>query len=277
MSISNVVPLAVGNALRVFLRPAAGAILWRVLRKETDDIASESDPAARRIYEGDDTSALDSSLLVNGVTYFYRAFYWNGTAWSGSASVGAAPVASYADASTDVLSVVRDRLDYGLQVEVARGALAPESGGIAVLNAPPVFEDTRWPVVTVHLQDEASFARGIGEMIESDQFDALEGDWQGTEGWLAKVQLTICGWSQNPDERVELRKALRRIVAANLPVFDEHGIVNIDFRQQDMDSLGGEYPTNVYQSLCTFTCVAPVRVVSRGDAIADVTSTIVEG
>lgn len=277
MSITSVVPLAVGNALRVFLMPPAGAILWRLLRKETDDISGESDPAARRVYEGDDRSALDSSLLVNGETYFYRVFYWDGTAWAGAESVSAVPVASYADASTDVLSVVRDRLDYGLQVEVSRSVLSPESGGIAVLTAPPVYEDTRWPMVTVHLQDEAPFQRGIGEMIESDEFDALAGDWQGTEGWMAKVQLTIIGWSQNPDERVELRKALRRIVVANLPVFDEHGIVNIDFRQQDMEALSGEYPTNVYQSMCTFTCVAPVRVVSRGDAIADVTSTIVEG
>lgn len=277
MTITSVVPLAVGNALRVFLQPPADAILWRILRKETNDIANEADPAARRIYEGDDKSALDSQVLVNGTTYYFRAFYWNGTVWSGTTSVSAVPAASYADASTDVLSVVRDRLDYGLQVEVARGVLIPESGGIVVLNAPPLWEEIRWPLVTVHLQSEARFVSGLGEMIDADDFDTLAGDWQGTEGWMAKVTLAICGWSQNPDERVELRKALRRIIVANLPVFDEHGIVNIDPQMQDMDSVSGEYPANVYQSLCTFTCVAPVRVVSRGDAIADVTSTIVEG
>lgn len=277
MSITSVVPLAVGNALRVFLAPSAGAILWRVLRKETDDISSETDPAALRVYQGDDASFLDAGLLTNGVAYYYRAFYWNGSAWSGTPSVSASPVASYADASTDVLSVVRDRLDYGLQVEVARGTLAPNSGGIQVLNAPPVFEETRWPVVTVHLQSEAPFVRGIGEMIDADGLDLETGDWHGTEGWMAKVSLTIVGWTQNPDERVELRKALRRIIVANLPVFDEHGIVNIEPQMQDMDSLGGEYPTNVYQVLCNFTCVAPVRVTSSGDAIASVTSTITEG
>lgn len=281
-----VVPLAVGNALRLFLQPPAGALYWRVLRKGADTFTGESDPDAVRVYQGTQSVVLDAGNqqlgqavypLLNGNTYYYRAYYWDGSAWISSSTVGAAPAAAYADASTDVLTVVRDRLDCGLQTEVAAGVLFPDSGGIPVLIAPPMWEDARWPMVTVHLQSEAPSARGLGEMVEPDELDETGTEWNGTEGWLAKVQLTIVGWTQNPDERIALRKSLRRLIVANLSVFDAAGMVQIEFQQQDMDPLT-EYPAPVYQVMCTLTCLAPVRVITARDAaIADVTTTIVEG
>lgn len=278
MSITAASSLAVGNAVRVFLAPPATARLWRLLRKETDDISSEIDPAAVKVYEGTERTPLDYRLLANGTTYYYRVFYWDGSAWTGSASKSAVPAATYADASTDVPSLVRDRLDDGLAAEVAAGRLSPDAGYIKVLNAPPQSEDVNLPVVTVHLESEAPFARGLGEMVEAGEFDALSGEWEETEGWLARVQLSIVGWSLNPDERKELRKALRRLIVANLSVFDEVGMAQIEMQQQDVDALSGEYPAPVYQVMCSFSCLAPVRVItSRDPAIADVTQTIVEG
>lgn len=270
-----IVPLPVGNALRVFLEPPAGATLWRILRKGADTFTGETDPNALVVYEGTQKSVLDVAYLNNETAYFYRAYYWDGTAWTASATVSATPQATYADASTDALSVVRDRLDYGLTVEVARGTLVHDENRIKVLTAPPLFDDTRWPVVTVHLQSEVPAERALGEELDADYLDALDGEWIETEGWLAKVQLMITGWCLNPDERIELRKTLRRIVVANLPVFDDAGMVQIEFSQQDVDAVSGEYPAPVYQVMCCFSCLAPVIVRSQADAIADVTSTII--
>jgi len=181
-------------------------------------------------------------------------------------------VATYEDASTDALSVVRDRIDYGLAVEVARGVLIPKSGGISVLTAPPVFEQTRWPMVSVHLLSEGPQQRGVGEIVETDFYDG--DDWTESEGWLARAQIAVIGWSLNPDERIALRQALRRVVIANLPVFDACGMLQIEFMQQDIDAVSGEYPAPVYQAAGTLTCLAPIVVHGRADPITDVQLTV---
>lgn len=279
--LSRIEPLAVGNALRVFFEPPAGALQVRLLRKVSDTFSGHDDAQARLVFAGDPVnSVVDSSNLQNGTTYFYRAYYLIGTAWSASASVSEAPNATYADASTDVLEVVRDRLQKGMRVEVDRGNFASDADDkyIKVLNAPPQEETTRWPVITVHLTNESPGYRAVGEMVEADDFLELDGTWGSGEGWLAKVQLSIIGWCLNPDERIDLRKALRRLIVANLPVFDEHGMVEIEFSQQDIDSVSGEFAAPVYQVMNTLTCVAPVRVLNGPDqAIRDVQTSLIEG
>lgn len=264
--IAMIVPLSVGNALRVFLEPPAGAHRWRILRKAVNTFTGQDDPDALLVYDGTEKSALDSELLQNGTPVFYCAFYWDGTTWTPSNVASGTANTTYSDASTDVLTVVRDRLNWGLQNEVQRGVLKPKSGSIQVLTAAPVWESTRWPLVTVHLLNEGPDERGLGELIEPDVFDGSQ--WSENEGWLASVQLAVIGWSQNPDERITLRKALRRLIVANLPVFDANGMVKVAFSQQDVDAVSGEYPAPVYQSAGTFTCVAPVIV---GDQVAPIT------
>jgi len=265
-----VAPLAVGNALRIFLAPPLGAKRWRVLRKVSDTFSGPEDPDALLVHDGDERAVLDTRFLQNGTLYYYRAYYWDGSAWSAGQSATGTPSATYEDASTDVLSIVRERLDCGLQAEVARKNLVHDRNHIRVLTAPPVYQDTIWPVVTVQLQSEAPAGRGVGEMLEPDELSVDETLWDGSEGWLARVQLAIVGWSLNPDERIELRKALRRIIVANLPVFDDAGMVQIEFTQQDMEDFQS-YPAPVYQTLGTLSCLAPVSVVTSSDpAISDV-------
>lgn len=269
--ISLIEPVAAGNALRVFLEPPAGARSWRLLRKLSDSFTGEDDPDAIIAYEGADKPVLDIKGLVNSTLYYYRPYYHDGVAWSAGETVSSTPAASYYDLTTDVLSLVRERLDLGLQEELARGTLVHDDGHVKVLTAPPLDEDTRWPVVTVHLQDEAPSEHGIGEMIAADEFDEAGFVWGQSEGYLARTQLSIMGWSLNPDERVDLRKALRRIVVANLPVFDFAGMVEIEFSYQDMEDCES-YNAPVYQALCTLRCLAPVRVGSNAGAIREVIS-----
>lgn len=272
--ISTVYPIPVGNALRLFLEPPMGSLEWRILRKGADTFTGEDDPDAFLAYQGKAKNVLDAEALQNGIQSFYRAYYWNGQTWTASATAQGTANATYQDLGPDVLSVVRDRLDVGIQVEITRGTLVPTSGSIQVLTAPPVFENTTWPVVTVHLLQEAPAERSIGEVIAHDTLDPLTGDILVSEGWLARTQLTIIGWSQNPDERIALRQVLRRLVVANLQVFDASGLVEIEFAQQDIDAVSGEYPAPVYQTAGTFTCMSPVVV---GDEVVPITDVQVGG
>lgn len=264
-----IVPLAVGNALRVFLEPPDGALTWRILRKTADTFVDQNDANALVVYEGNERSALDTQYLQNGTLYYYRAYYWDGTAWTASTTVTATPNTTYQDCSTDVLSILRERIDLGMQAEIQRGTFSPVDGVIKVLVSTPIFEDSRWPMVSVHLLSETPSERALGELIETDIFDGVK--WDEHEGWLADVQVAVIGWSLNPDERIELRKALRRIIVANLQVFDSFGIVTPAFNIQDVDAVGGEYPAPVFQAAGTFTCAAPVVVRDQVDPITDVT------
>jgi len=260
--------MAVGNAVMLHLQPPDAAERWRVLRLGTDAFAGQNTPGAWLVHDGTDTTVVDARGLVNGTRFFYRAFYLVGATWLESATVSVTPEATFDDITVDVLQFVRDRLDYGLQVEVARKTLSPGNKTVPVLVAPPVFEDTRLPIVTVFLQSESSAVRAIGESIASDVAGVPNFD-----GWRANVQLTITGWTQNPDERIALRMAIRRIIVANLPVFESYGMVQVEFQQQDSDDFE-KWSSPMHMTVGTFSCNAPVAVFGgRPTVLRDVVST----
>lgn len=263
----------IGNSLRIFVTPPAGVTKWRILRKSADTFTGPDDTSAYLVSENDAVSVVDSTGLINGATYFYREYDWNGTAWVDSGvSVSASPSATYHDYTTDVVSIIRERIALGLQIEIQRGNLQHEQNKIPVLIASPTFEDTKWPVVTIHVQNDSDGHRFIGEMAEPDWFDAQDFEWVGYEGWLSRVQLTIGGWSLNPDGRMALRKAIKRILIANLPVFDAAGLYEVTFSQQDHDEFQA-YSAPVYQVLTQFSCLARSAVSSVDGAIREVVTT----
>jgi len=261
--ITMIQPLPIGNALRVFMQPPAGSVIWRVLRKDSNSFSGASDASAVVAYEGDEKIFVDAAFLINEVMAFYKPFYSvDGVVWTAGDVASGTPSSTYEDYTTDVLQVVRERIEAGLLVEIQRGNLVNEIGYIQVFTAPPSLErDLRFPLVTIHLENESSSGeRAIGDNISGDEFDSVGFAWVQSEGWLANVRLTFIGWSLNSDERIELRKALRRIVVGNLALFSDKGMEQIDFDQSDVDSVSGEFGAPMYQVMNTFTCLAPIRV-----------------
>jgi len=275
--ITMVQPLHVGNALRLFIEPPADAVRWRVLRKGSDTFSGDpEDPSALVAYEGDERVVVDAAHLQNEVMAFYRPFYLSlAGIWTPGPTAHGTPASIYEEHTTDVMSLVRERLEAGLKVEVERGSLVHELGYVQVYTAPPSQEQNLlFPLVTITLSSESSDVRAVGETISGDEFDSIGFDWSESEGWLASVQLEVTGWSLNSDERIELRRAIRRVVLANLPVFAAHGIDQVNLSMSDNDAVNGEYGAPVYQVMASFSCVAPVRVGGRVDAISEVTTTV---
>lgn len=273
--ITMIQPLHVGNALRLFLQPPADAVRWKVLKKGADTISGHDDATAAVAYEGDENVIVDITGLMNDTMVFYRPFYTvDGVTWTPGTGASGTPKAIYEETTTDVLSHLRDRLEAGLKVECQRGNLVNELGYIQVFNASPSLErDLRLPLVTVHLESEEAGDRGIGEEVMLDMTDPLDGSTDESEGWLANVNVTIIGWSGNGDERLELRKAIRRIIIGNLPVFESLGWVMPTLSQSDVDAVNGEYPTPMYQVMSNFTCIAPVRVSGRvAESVTEITA-----
>lgn len=264
--------MAAGNALQLFLDPPAGAERWRVLRKGTDSFKGPDDTDAV-VLEGDARHFIDTESLKNDQAAFYRPFYWINGAWVAGETNHGTPTATYEDHSTDTVSFLRDRLERGLLVECERGDLSAELGYVQVYTAPPSLDQNiRWPLVTVQLDGEGQGDRAIGEDIGDSYFD--DDGWFDSEGYLAFVKVSIVAWALNSDERIDLRKALRRILVANLPVLDGSGFQQVEFTFSDHDAVSGEFNAPVYQALCNFQCLAPVRVSHRVGTITSVTSTL---
>lgn len=273
----SVIPLPIGNALRILLDPPDGAVLWNLLRNTTGVFTDENDPASVLVAQTVQTTIYDFEGLLNGTLYFYQAFYWDGEEWTADTSNSGTPAATYFDGSTDALTLLQQRLESGMTNEVAMANLIPgqnANGMIAVQTAPPLFEQTQLPLVVVHLATESPVDRGIGELIAEDAQD-VDGRWEMTEGWLAKTSITVTGWALNPDVRIALRKALRRLVIGNLQVFAAAGLRDVEFSQSDLDDPNGaEYGCPMYWTVGTFNCLSPIIVGGKVDAISSVTVTV---
>jgi hypothetical protein len=272
--ISIVQPLPVGNALRLYMEPPAGAVRWKVLRMGSDSFTGHDDPGAALVYDGDERVFVDTLALPNGSMAFYKAYHTaNGTDWTATATASGTPAATFEDQTTDVLAFLRERIEAGLKVEVDRGNIVHTLGYVQTLVATPSQDmQLQFPLVTLHLESEDPGVRALGEEIASDRFDTIGDDWDEAEGWLANVRVTVIAWSLNGDERMELRKALRRIIIANLPIFYDRGWQEIALAQQDVDSVGGEFNAPLYQVLNTFTCLAPAVVAGNVQPIRTVLS-----
>lgn len=268
MSIAMAIPLPIGNAIRVTLERPSGTMRTRVLRRsDVDFFTGPSDPDAVVAWEGDAVSFVDADA-ANSTPYWYKPYHLIANAWVEAPSVLAQAAATYEDQSVDSLSIVLDRVAKGIAIEVARGELVHAEGLVPVLSAPPVFDEKRLPLVSVHLQSAGSGDRFLGELYGTDrQTDSL--DWNEAEGWLERDTLQIIAWCLNPDVRIAFRKALRRILIGNLAVFDAMGMLNVDISFSDVEDFES-YGAPVYQVMCTLTCNAPVAVGSVTNAIDDV-------
>lgn len=271
-------PVAAGNALRLYLTPPPGAASWRVLRRTNPAaFAGPDDPGAVVVADGSDAeSLLDDKALSNGTRYHYRVHYrdrsgaWLPTA-AGMAVGAGTPAATYRGDGIDPQEIVRSRLEAGLAVEVERGALLPESGAVPVVDAPfSMVENITFPCVSVHLDTDVPAFRGVGEMLGPDE-PTEDGDWTETEGWLARVVLSVVAVSLNGQERVALRKAVKRVIQANLSVFKAHGLDQIEFGIKDFEDPGPkEHAAILFMASGTFSCICPAFVSNDAPPVRDV-------
>jgi hypothetical protein len=268
--ISVLEPLPIGNAIRVLMTPSTGAVQWTLLRKLADDFAGENDPAAVTIYAGSDTTCvLDQASLVNDTPYYYKLYEFDGQNWNATPTLSATPRTAGLDLALDVQELVRARLELALRASVAAGVIAARAGYVPCFTAPPEFDQKRFPFVVVHHNVSRSDTRALGERLGPDTYDASNNQSTSLEGWWDRWVLDVTALSLNPDERIALRKAVRAAVVGNLPVFDDVGMFDVDFSMSDSEDFES-YGVPVYMANGTFSCQAPVFLVSARPSIRDV-------
>lgn len=262
-------PLSAGSALRILIAPPNSAASWRLLRRDVDDFSGPEDPFAFKVYEGTDKAITDFKGLLNGEQVFYKLYLKINGVWEDGGPVATGvPGASMQDLGEDVLGLIRDRVEAGFKVYVDRGELKHASNYVPVMTASPQVENAPLPLVTVHLQNQATEVRGVGEISGLDEFDEDADQWLSIEGGFDRVQVTIAIWSLNGDERKLMRKMLRAILNANLPIFDAAGFVTPSWSMQDLEDYV-TYAAPMFQTIATFDCLAPASIQFTTPPIVD--------
>jgi hypothetical protein len=269
--ITFVQPMPIGNAVRVLFAPPDDAVAWKILRKTSDTFSGHADPDAGVVYDGDENSVIDVAGLINGTAYYYKPYYMDASdQWSTDVSVTCTPSPTAALRGPDPQALVRERLELGLRVEVEAGRLMHDNGYVPCLTAPPTFEGTKFPIVTVRVESLSRAESGVGEMVASDEYDVASDDWTESEGFLARVQLQIGTWVVgNVDVRNALRKAVIKVLLGNIPVFYDQGLSMVEVSQSDLEDFE-TYETAMFQTVSTFTCLAPIAVDALTPPIRDV-------
>jgi Tfp pilus assembly protein PilV len=244
---------ACGNAASILLNPPLTTVKLRILRNLTGTFTDQN--SATLIYEGTETSIVDTAALDNGIVVYYKPFYYNGTTWTTAAAKSITPNLTIVNRTVDVLSLVRDRLDLGLNALVTRGDLKHPNNIIPVLTASPQIEDTVFPIVTVHLTSDNDETHFIGDMEIIDQYN-LDGTFTETSGWLSQYTLEIVVWSLNGDERKQVRSAMKSILQANIPIFSANEMEEISLQYADQEDFQS-YNAPIYMANCTMRCLAP--------------------
>ncbi|MDR3515193.1 MAG: hypothetical protein P4M00_05210 [Azospirillaceae bacterium] len=263
--------LASGNALRLILQHPDGALFGRILRRTADQFTGPDDAGAvcvdERVFDGGAVvPVVDVNGLINGVTYYYRAFTWDGQAWTTGSSLAATPEARYRGDAIDPQTLLRDRIAAGLAVEVQRRMLHPKSGRVPVLTAPYGAQSTvPLPVVTVQLIADRPWAQAVGDVVGADHvvletnaaLDTTVASGVGeARGTLRAVVLNVTGTALNADERIALRCALARVIQVNEPVFDAFGLKLIEFSQEDSEEIF-QKNAPLFLTKGHFSCVVP--------------------
>jgi len=242
-----------GNAVNILVKPLSGTVNWRLLRNTTGTFTGYDDPDAVVVYEGlgtDATQALDIDNLKNGTRYYYREFDYVGNTWVDGDSDSIISVQDDIQVGDDPFEIVLHRFEDGLLCEIESGRLVTSSGLIDVLTAPPVWDETRWPAVTVKVLSDAITDLVIGNRIRPD---VVSGDqWREFKSYFGKMTLEITGWSLNINTRILLRQIFRRIINMNLDVFAASGFYDLTWSQKDAEDFTS-YAAPTYQTKGTLS------------------------
>jgi hypothetical protein len=261
MAITFIYPLPSGDAIRILLSPRPAGQSRVLVRSSLSGII-DTRGVGDLIISANESSALDTTLLVNGQTYYYRAFITSdGLNWvaDGGEQPGT-PAATFLSRGISPLDLIRERVESGMLVCIGNGAIVHQAGFVPVMTAAPQFEEANWPVVAVH-QDavQSDGERFIGDLIAPDWFNEETGEMEEYEGWLSRHSINITAWCLNPDERIAYRRAIEAVIGANLGIFGDAGMVEISITQQDTEDYA-TYSAPVYMTSTILSCLAPTII-----------------
>lgn len=211
-----------GQAIKILLEPTE--LKTRLIKNETGVFTDEN--SGILLGEWTDSGAYLDDAVVDGQTYYYATYSFDGHKWAPENGRSIVSQATFRPVYNDPVSCVYNRLVAGFKVERDQSRIHC-ADPIDVLIAPATNETSVFPIVTLRCVSDSVDRFAIGASIIVDETEALE--------WWGKMELRIEAISTNSVQRQELRRALRNIIQGNLGIFENYGYVALEFSQTDAE------------------------------------------
>ncbi len=144
----------------------------------------------------------------------------------------------------DVHQLLMDYIDHGLARALASKALkipknmAGQISALSVVSALPRLDDTTWPVVSVHLDDDSPSDYALGDVVQA--YDLTEGVSLPHLGYLSLLSFSIGGWAaDNPVVQRSLYRILKGLLMGARQLLTECGVLKLELTggyREDMQS-----------------------------------------
>jgi len=270
---AEVRPFTFGGAVRLLWVEPTDATYDHVviLRKASPTFSGINDVSATRIYSGvgqlareyrsvflpgDVASSnayrtiLDTLIAEWNQTTYYALYAANAAESDVSSAVVLAavlpPVSTVEE--LDIIGTLLPFIASYLKAQIAVGMLALPQGmtEIQVIDGPPLIDTIRFPVVSLHLDDDHPTGFAIGDEI--GHLDETGDDVVARRGLLSAVTVAVVGVTDNPEIRRALYRSLKACLIAGRQLLEQTGLVNMevsgryaeDFANYDMPLYSAE-------------------------------------
>ena len=280
-------PLAVGNAVRLgFVPPADPTWKGVLILRKIGAITGPTDATATVAFDGSGRAAdrdreetrwlLDYQGLVNGSAYTYAIYAYDAVrTYSTPRTATATPAISYTYRTFDLKTFLVERLKVFLREALVRDALRLKTGvqDIDVFSGTPAPGiKFKMPAVTVHRDEDRQDQESIGHDIGPDEWEESSALWVTREGVYFAQQVTVLGWTLNPEERDALYGSLKECLVVHAHELLETGeAAQFSVGGRDAEELAA-YDAPVYFAVFNVSCLALVQWFGSAPPLRDVTA-----
>jgi hypothetical protein len=103
--------------------------------------------------------------------------------------------------------------------------------------------------------------------------DNLDGTYTEFQGWADTSQIEVVAVSLNGDERLALRRAIKRVLQVNLEIFEALGLSDIELSLSDQEDYAKE--TQLFMTSASISCTCLSFVQITRPSLQSVTSTAI--
>ena len=222
-----------------------------ILRKSANTFTGIADPAATVVYRGTGKQAeeyrsvflpgdvatsdlyrtiLDSENIGWNVTLYYAIYATNFV----ESDVATAQIiaAELPQVSTfeelDVIGTLLTFINSYLNQQIATGAFLLPAGvtNIEIFDGPPLLDTAKFPVVSLHLDDDHPVGFAVGDNI--GHMDDSGDNVIARRGFMSMVTIAVVGVTDNPEVRRHLFRYLKASLIAARQLLEQQGLLNME-------------------------------------------------
>jgi len=264
-----------GNAIKITIQPLPTTTRFRLLRKTSSTFSGWNDSTAVVAYDTTNISAqfmtfIDIENIVDGTTYYYAVYEYNGTTWSLINIKSILAEHTKDSVNDDPFSLVVNRFEAGINYEVSSGKFKSNTPVRLLLSNADVSNHDL-PCISIVMESDSFKSGAVNNLMTPDEY--LNPDWKESQGYFSSMVVEVSGYASNIDSRNSIRKSIKRIFQSNLDVFSAIGFIDVSWSVSDKEDFK-TYGRDLYMTIgrLSFTYLTEV-----GKRTSQINSVEVEG